>query len=611
MKSILFVQPKDKALEELRSNCKELGIEITNEVEVNAGVGVKLTGVWNSEVISMVLYFNKKSQTSTKLVPEKMPEELSTALRKINTAEVKRSQGLEISTSITVVSRTRQQNIRSAILSSFPDFEDCQKKEYIDYRIKVNSNGDKITITQYENGSLLLQGNYSDLVDRIVHIIEQVKPLSITERALFFVPEESKKEIGAGLNEKIGTKEDEETYSLDKAEEHLQYLYKHDLKEYRSGEILVDLVKEKKTSLPSYNCLVAPFAKVFEGFVIKILLEKGFFSEEDLRKNPMIPQIGNNLKNKRFEPFILDARRNGHVLDDMNATWNGNRIKEMHSDPIAEQGIISISCLEDAIEKIGGIKSCIRAAYKILIKFGKQIEERSLPSRQNASEKSITTTQSINKAKLNGYVGTDESGKGDYFGPLVIAGVYVDPKLESLLQYEGVKDSKLVSDKQIKEHADMIRMFLKPDYYSVVLINPEKYNQLYTKIGNLNTLLAWGHARALENILTKVECNTAIADQFGNESFIQNALLKNGKKVKLIQMPKGEQHIAVAAASILAREAFLNRITSLGRKYEILLNKGASAATINAAKRFVRIHGESELNCIAKLHFKTTKSVLS
>lgn len=210
-------------------------------------------------------------------------------------------------------------------------------------------------------------------------------------------------------------------------------------------------------------------------------------------------------------------------------------------------------------------------------------------------------------------IGTDESGKGDYFGPLVSAGVYVDENMAKLLEFEGIKDSKKLSDKKNIELSQKIMDICK-NRYSIIEISPEKYNDLYEQFvrekKNLNTLLAWGHAKAIEELLTKVECQTAIADQFADESFIQNKLQEKGRRLKLIQMPKAEENIAVAAASIIARARFLEKLNKLSSEYKITLPKGVSISVVNSAKKIVSEHGKDCLRKVAKLHFKTTKQVL-
>ncbi len=209
------------------------------------------------------------------------------------------------------------------------------------------------------------------------------------------------------------------------------------------------------------------------------------------------------------------------------------------------------------------------------------------------------------------YIGIDESGKGDYLGPLVIAGVFVDKEIKNQLIKTGVKDSKELTDYKIKNIAAEIKNILTIKNYNVVAINPEKYNQLYSKIGNVNKLLAWGHARVLENLLSNVKTSDAISDKFGNENYIISSLMSEGKKVNLIQTHKGERFIGVAAASILAREKFIDWFTKQQKELKLNLPKGVSSLTENAAKNIVKEFGEDSLSKIAKLHFKTTKKILS
>lgn len=205
-------------------------------------------------------------------------------------------------------------------------------------------------------------------------------------------------------------------------------------------------------------------------------------------------------------------------------------------------------------------------------------------------------------------IGIDESGKGDYFGPLVIAAVFVDATTQSELALMEVRDSKKISDGRILEMAPDIKTICP---HSVIAIGPQKYNELYAKIRNLNRLLAWGHAKALENLLERgVTCGRAISDQFGDERLILNALQEKGRKIVLEQRTKAESDLAVAAASILARAEFLIRLKRLSDEIGTTLPKGASPAVELAGKMIVKKHGRERLGAVAKLHFKTTKAVL-
>ena len=206
-------------------------------------------------------------------------------------------------------------------------------------------------------------------------------------------------------------------------------------------------------------------------------------------------------------------------------------------------------------------------------------------------------------------IGIDESGKGDYFGPLVIAAVFVDATTQGELRLMEVRDSKKISDGRVLELAPDIKTICP---HSVIAIGPQKYNELYTKIKNLNRLLAWGHAKALENLLERgVTCERAISDQFGDERLILNALQEKGRTIVLEQRTKAESDLAVAAASILARAEFLLRLKRLSSEVGTTLPKGASPAVELAAKMIIKKNGQERLGSVAKLHFKTTKAVLA
>lgn len=210
------------------------------------------------------------------------------------------------------------------------------------------------------------------------------------------------------------------------------------------------------------------------------------------------------------------------------------------------------------------------------------------------------------------HFGIDESGKGDFFGPLVIAGVYTNKVVARQLLEAGIRDSKSIgSDAQIRKLADVVRRI--PGLISeVVVVAPEKYNPLYEKIGNLNRLLAWGHARVIENLCErKPDCPAALSDQFANPRVLERALMERGRKIELRQQTKAESDYAVAAASILAREKFIDWMADAEKKQGVKLPKGASGAVLESARILVRQHGPDVLRSTAKLHFKTAQQALA
>jgi len=208
------------------------------------------------------------------------------------------------------------------------------------------------------------------------------------------------------------------------------------------------------------------------------------------------------------------------------------------------------------------------------------------------------------------HFGVDESGKGDFFGPLVIAGVYVDPGIARKLIEAGVQDSKRISsDARIRVLADAIRK-TSMGLSDVVLIGPAKYNELYEKFGNLNKLLAWGHARVIENLLgKKPDCPRSLSDQFADARLIEQSLIRHAKKIEIQQRPRAESDIAVAAASILAREGFVNWMDREGKKLGLRLERGASPAVKATAQKLVESKGPDVLRQLAKIHFRTAHAV--
>ena len=217
----------------------------------------------------------------------------------------------------------------------------------------------------------------------------------------------------------------------------------------------------------------------------------------------------------------------------------------------------------------------------------------------------------LNPELLIPRLGVDESGKGDFFGPLCVAGVYINESVINAWKDAGIRDSKNISsDNRIRELAELIRD--TPGCVSdVVPIGNEAYNRLYTKMRSVNSLLAWGHARVIENLMGRRNRMVpppvrAISDQFAHsKDTVAKALMPLGREIELVQRHKAEEDIAVAAASILARHEFVTRLGALEKEYGMKFPKGASAAVDAAAKEFVNRYSAENLPKVAKMHFRT------
>lgn len=205
------------------------------------------------------------------------------------------------------------------------------------------------------------------------------------------------------------------------------------------------------------------------------------------------------------------------------------------------------------------------------------------------------------------YIGTDECGKGDYFGPLVVAAVYVNTKTSNKLKQIGVRDSKELNENQITYLSKEIKKIIN-NAFEIIVITPDKYNELYDKFRNLNTLLNWAHSKAIKNLFSRNSCKIVITDKFSNKD-LNISLDNHHSDVKFIQVTGGEIYTGVAAASILARNAF-NEWFLAQTNYGINLVKGSSANIESYAQELIRKVGKDNLKNFAKLHFKTTKNIL-
>src|SRR5256886_4362510 len=215
------------------------------------------------------------------------------------------------------------------------------------------------------------------------------------------------------------------------------------------------------------------------------------------------------------------------------------------------------------------------------------------------------------------HIGTDEAGKGDFFGPLVTAGVYVDERAAKLLRTLSVRDSKLVSDRELRGLATNIRQVVEDEKRAVIIVAPKRYNELYKQMRsegkNLNTLLAWAHTRAIEDLIGHgLTPKFILSDQFGDKRYIESRLMADTRLsgVPVLQMHRAEADVAVAAASILARDAFLRWLDPAGQALRVPMPKVRPPPATAAGQQLVTRLGADALKDYAKVSFKTMKQIV-
>lgn len=204
-------------------------------------------------------------------------------------------------------------------------------------------------------------------------------------------------------------------------------------------------------------------------------------------------------------------------------------------------------------------------------------------------------------------IGGDESGKGDFFGPLVVAAFHLDAETAKRLEGSGITDSKKLSDAQIEKLAGLLD---NTGRGQVRRLMPREYNPAYRETGNLNVLLAQLHGRCVQAIMKKHGAPGAVLiDEFARDGKVLRAAIGAPAGVKVETRTRGEADLAVAAASILARAEFVRGLKELEHEFGQSFPPGAGSPVIRAGREFVRSFGREQLSNVAKLHFKTIDSL--
>lgn len=209
------------------------------------------------------------------------------------------------------------------------------------------------------------------------------------------------------------------------------------------------------------------------------------------------------------------------------------------------------------------------------------------------------------------WLGSDEAGKGDFFGALVVAGFHADRKIIHHLKDIGVQDSKKISKKNIETIAGKLYAAYK-ERIEVLILKPQTYNKLYAQFRDdnkkLNELMAWMHGRVILNLVKKREEKRAVVDKFTTDRKLISSL-KDMQNIELLHVTHAEDDIAVAAASIIARYHYLLSLKQLKKEYKVDFASGSGYQSIDRGVDFVRKYSLDKLNEVAKTHFKNHQKI--
>jgi ribonuclease HIII len=691
-----MTQKQDIAVAQLRAYVKESGLELLEEQEIDYGRQFRISNGTN--ICPVNIYTSGKITVGGKKTPLRQQIEewknLQQAQVLASVGQVDEAAAQNRATKF-IVAQAKIDKIRSLIeeLPGEITWREGESDEPQVYQAEIRDDGSKIVVTQYHTGTLMVQGRASVLFDLVCDRLDQKLSQSIADRATRYIPEESRQ---AALDRM--SQPEAETTALAWLIEYLEqgtydFLYPHDRETLLSGAALLETVQTINLKLPDYSVLVMPFARAYEGFLVKLFIHIDLADEVEIEQSGQAIQVGRWLE--KLPELIADPRRHGHVVDDLKTAWTGSRHLMLHSDYVRQT---KMATFEEAHNEICGVimrafkrgfNSFVAEPIELKQKGGKsdtalsaqaekekakkhdqppkkqeirveRIDEARLVKRMEeaghnvehygkptdatkwrvvtkrwkvfcprepgdmivvrgegreeflawfrAEEETTAQAEAPPPTSIEAHIGVDEAGKGDYFGPLTVAAVYVTAESALDLIRWGVRDSKVISDTTIAELALKIRERC-PNVVNVLM--PLEYNIAYYRHHNLNRLLADAHTQAIETLVEQTGCRQVIDDQFAASHVMEEALAKRKIEVDLEQRTGGESDVAVAAASILARESFVAAIEDFRVRADMDIPLGSSSPkVVEVGRAIVRRWGPKGLERIAKLHFKTTNQIL-
>lgn len=683
-----MIEKQDTVVSQLLTYLTEARLELLEERQIDYGRQFRISN--GTEVCSVNIYTSGKVMVGGKRTALKQQIEEWKNLTQAQGQDLA-GQGDEYAaqnrTTKFVVAQAKFDRIR-ALLQELPaeiTWREGSAGEAQLYQAEVRAGSDKVVVTQYRTSTLMVQGRASALFDLVCDQLDQKLSQSIADRATRFIPEANRQSALEQMNQpEAETKA--LAWLLNQMEEGAyHFLYPHDRETLLSGVALTQAVRAINLKLPDYSVLVMPFARAYEGFLVKLFIHLALADAEEIEQNVRAIQVGRWLD--ELPALIVDPFRHGHLVSDLKTAWEGSRHLALHSDHVRQA---KMATFEEAEHEICGvILRAVRRGFESLVarpiklKRKEAIEaEKKTPEKRTQQlgtdeikVEGINETSLLKRLAQGGYtveylketeptkwrvlaehwrvfcprepgdmiivrgpgredflawlhgeakaearpalpaigsleahIGVDEAGKGDYFGPLTVAAVHVTPETALELIRLGVRDSKNMSDAVIADLALKIR---ERCANVVQVLTPSEYNTAYQYHRNLNRLLAEAHASVIQTLVEKTGCRQVIADQFAEPHVLETALQKQGLKVDLEQRTKGEADVAVAAASILARESFVAAIEDFRARAEMDIPLGSSSPkVVEVGRVIVQRWGPGALERIAKLNFKTTEKIL-
>lgn len=673
---------QEEIIAEFRQKIKELGYQIASEKEINYGLQIKLPdgSLFTVYTSGKVVFGGKGTPLQEQLKSWHQEQQLIAQSSALPETPDNSSRATRF-----IVAASKFDKIRQ-VLASLPDEIIWREQDDTGnqvYRAEIRRDADRVVATQYKTETLLVQGRASTLFDEICSLLDANLVQAKADRATRFLPSDHAKETLAEMN-RPGAEQDAWDWLNTHVDQNtFDFLEKHDQDTLVAGAMLFQAAQALSLSMPDYSPLVMPFARAYEGFLIKLFTHIGWVDAAAIQQDSNQILVGSWLND--LPKHIVDTKRHRYIATKLQSAWEGTRHLMIHSDPTRQTKVSSQTEAEHEI--CGALLQAIKLGYTNFVGDPIALKPRGATKKQDPTKKTNTPKPQqnqdvvtingvdeivlIQRLEANGFsidyaqnpnapfkwrvmtadwniffakeppgsltvrgpnrelflewyqetrktdthiskaylphIGADEAGKGDYFGPLVVAAVYVDGQTAVELAKWGVKDSKSMSDHRILELAQKVK---EQCAHVIKPLMPAEYNQEYDKEKNLNRLLATLHAQAIIELVEDTKCYDVLVDQFAAEDVMVAALKQSQKTIQLVQRTQGESDIAVAAASILARAAFVNAMEDLSTRSGMEIPFGSSAPeVITVGKQIYQRWGEAGLRRIAKINFKTTKKI--
>lgn len=264
---------------------------------------------------------------------------------------------------------------------------------------------------------------------------------------------------------------------------------------------------------------------------------------------------------------------------------------------------------------ISGAVAVMYTSGKLVIQGKENLVNEVLDQALGSEKLKDDDVSSIGLSEADLIVGCDEAGKGEFFGPLVLAACYIPIEMRDEIVGLGVDDSKKLTDDKI---ITIVEKLQEKVLFELNIVNPGRLNQRWRKIKNISEIMAQEYAVIIKKVSNEIgdfkKQGAIVVDRFTKissrmeKSLDEVGISMGGDGVKCVQIPNGERYLSVAVASVLARAKYLEVMNDYELEYERKFPRGYSGV-VEFSEKFIEDFGSEVFQSVAKTFFKTSDAV--